>query len=240
MESKKISLWISKASNLSAQLTRPAISPIEAVMFLRAGRECASEMSSFLMHKMTNLSDPGEKSAPGSEASGDGNGPARFTEILRLQQAKNVLVNAINSAALLQQKQHNGSVSCISQLSITPAARRGTDGGVAEHDRERHQRDSEEELQTLMRVRGLLAVENMKMDQVIASISEGSSALQALHARLEEVGATLTFTHTLVRGLLRVKTLDDLALRISWVLFVVVVLFVWSQRIFGLGAVHVL
>jgi hypothetical protein len=220
--SSKIAAWISRADRLAAQLTRKtpsSSSSIETVLFLRAARECASEIASFLM------------STQHAAASNDGD--IRFADILRLQQSKNELVHSINTAAVAQQ--HNVA-SCISKIHVkVQEGVDNTDDTIA-----RHQRASDEELQTLMRVRGLLAVENMKMDTVIASISEGSLALQALHARLEEVDETLTFTQSIVKGMLRVKTIDDLILRVTWVLFFAVVCFVWSQRIFGFGAVTVL
>lgn len=222
--SSKVTAWISRADRLTTQLARQSSSSsIETVLFLRAARECASEISSFLMS--AQYSQP--------TASSD-KGEVRFGDILRLQQAKNTLVHAINTAAVAQQHNVASSISRIHTKRQPPGAE-DTDDIVA-----RNNRASDEELQTLMRVRGLLAVENMKMDTVIASISEGSVALQALHARLEEVDETLTFTQSIVKGMLRVKTIDDLILRVTWILFFAVVCFVWSQRIFGFGAVTVL
>jgi hypothetical protein len=241
METKKVSTWISRASNLSAQLNRSPITPIETIMFLRAGRECASEISAFLLQKMVKNSSDQSPDCFSQEdkraiRSSDEQG-ARFVDILRLQDAKNQLVRAINAAALVEQREHASTTSSISKLVLGGRYR----GGSANTEGlKQRQSSSDEELHTLMRVRGLLAAENMKMDQVVASISEGSVALRTLHAKLEEVDAKLTFTQTLVRGMLRVKTLDDVLLRLSWVLFFVVVFFVWSQRIFGFGAVRVL
>ncbi|CUF91880.1 transmembrane protein, putative [Bodo saltans] len=222
--SSKVTAWISRADRLTTQLARQSSSSIETVLFLRAARECASEISSFLMSA--------QHSQPTSASSDKGE--VRFGDILRLQQAKNTLVHAINTAAVAQQHNVASSISRIHTKRQPPGAE-DTDDIVA-----RNNRASDEELQTLMRVRGLLAVENMKMDTVIASISEGSVALQALHARLEEVDETLTFTQSIVKGMLRVKTIDDLILRVTWILFFAVVCFVWSQRIFGFGAVTVL
>ena len=100
--------------------------------------------------------------------------------------------------------------------------------------------ESNEEMASLLRTRAMLSTENHKMSDVLSNIQEGSAALEALHRSLEGVQSTLSRTNRLVGALVRVKRLEDVVLRISWVVFVTTFCWVMGQRLFAIGGPTVL
>lgn len=92
-----------------------------------------------------------------------------------------------------------------------------------------------EELESLLRTRAMLSSESLKMNDVLTNIEEGSQALEALHRSLEGVQSTLSRTNRIVGALVKVKKLEDVVLRLSWVVFVAAFVWVLGQRLFAWG-----
>lgn len=87
-------------------------------------------------------------------------------------------------------------------------------------------------LRSLLHTRSMLSVELKKMDAAVQGIAGSSESLAALHQSLQDVHTTMETAQRMVRRLLTVQSRDDLLLRVSAALFVLVVLYVVAQRVF--------
>ncbi|KPA76932.1 hypothetical protein ABB37_07311 [Leptomonas pyrrhocoris] len=87
-------------------------------------------------------------------------------------------------------------------------------------------------LRSLLHTRSMLSVELKKMDTAVHGLASSGESLAALHQSLQDVHSSMATAQRMVRRLLTVQSRDDLLLRLSAVLFVVVVLYVVAQRVF--------
>ena len=96
----------------------------------------------------------------------------------------------------------------------------------------------EDSLKSLRRTQLLLQHELEKVELASKAIVSGAETMKKVNSDLKTVDATLRDAAKLVRAMLRVKTVDDILLRLSALCFVVVVAALWLQRIFGLWEVR--
>lgn len=87
-------------------------------------------------------------------------------------------------------------------------------------------------LRSLLHTRSMLSVELQKMDVAVQSLAGLGESLATLHQSLEDVHSSMATAQLMVRKLLTVQSRDDVLLRVSAVLFALVVLYVVAQRIF--------
>lgn len=217
---------LQRASAVTTQLkSRSALersnSSIETMVYLRAARECASDLArclSLFQQQQSQMAMDARSSAASHVYDA-----VPFSLMLQLQQAKQVLLQTIGTSA-----------AALDTTAVTRAGR------LSRKDKSSERLGAGEELAALLRTRKLLAAENMKMDQVVSSVAEGSAALATLYSKLGEVDSTLTATQSIVRSMLKVQSIDDLILRVTWLCFFATVLYIWSCRLLGLGDVRVL
>ncbi|CAJ1007475.1 putative Sec20 [Leishmania naiffi] len=89
-------------------------------------------------------------------------------------------------------------------------------------------------LRSLLHTRSMLSVELKKMDTAVQGLAGSSESLATLQQSLQDVHSSMEMAQRMVRTLLRVQSRDDLLLRVSAVLFVLVVFYVVAQRVFRL------
>ncbi|CAM38154.2 conserved hypothetical protein [Leishmania braziliensis MHOM/BR/75/M2904] len=89
-------------------------------------------------------------------------------------------------------------------------------------------------LRSLLHTRSMLSVELKKMDTAVQGLAGSSESLATLQQSLQDVHSSMEMAQRMVRTLLRVQSRDDLLLRVSAVLFVLVVLYVVVHRVFRL------
>ncbi|KAG5484722.1 hypothetical protein LSCM1_06542 [Leishmania martiniquensis] len=87
-------------------------------------------------------------------------------------------------------------------------------------------------LRSLLHTRSMLSVELKKMDSAVQGLAGSSESLAALQQSLQNVHSSMEMAQRMVRTLLTVQSRDDVLLRVSAVLFTVVVLYVVAQRAF--------
>lgn len=228
--SSRLRQQIARCEGLTAQLQQAQIkkpSSTEALLLISAGRRCASETAS-LIALVEGSDDNTNEASRGTP----------FHLRLELRNSKTALLQSLSAAAtgmLQEEKGRNPSAALLKRLSRKDACpRNANESDLPDSSGAKGRTPSDrEELEVLLRTRHLIAVENMKLDQVMSCVGEGSHALQQLNKKLETVDETLSVTHAIVASMIRVKTLDDVIVRASWVLFVCVVLFVWTQRLFS-------
>ncbi|ESL06199.1 hypothetical protein TRSC58_06130 [Trypanosoma rangeli SC58] len=93
--------------------------------------------------------------------------------------------------------------------------------------------DTVNALRSLLHTRSLLNVELRKVQGAVDELAGTSVSLELLQSTLQDVNATVEVAQRLVRKLLSVKSTDDLLLRISVAVFVVVLAYILAQRLFG-------
>ncbi|KPI84402.1 hypothetical protein ABL78_6546 [Leptomonas seymouri] len=86
-------------------------------------------------------------------------------------------------------------------------------------------------LRSLLRTRSMLSVELKKIDTAVQGLSGSGESLAALHQSLQDVHSSLATARRMVRKLLTVQSRDDLLLRLSAGLFLLVVLYIVAQRV---------
>jgi hypothetical protein len=87
-------------------------------------------------------------------------------------------------------------------------------------------------LRSLLHTRSMLSIELQKMDTVVQSLAGSGETLAALHQSLLDVHSSMATAQQLVRALLTVQSRDDVLLRVSAMVFALVVLYVVVQRVF--------
>ncbi|CBZ24485.1 conserved hypothetical protein [Leishmania mexicana MHOM/GT/2001/U1103] len=89
-------------------------------------------------------------------------------------------------------------------------------------------------LRSLLHTRSMLSVELKKIDTAVQGLAGSSDSLAALQQSLQDVHSSMKMAQRMVRTLLTVQSRDDLLLRVSAVLFALVVLYVVAQRLLRL------
>ncbi|AYU76799.1 hypothetical protein, conserved [Leishmania donovani] len=89
-------------------------------------------------------------------------------------------------------------------------------------------------LRSLLHTRSMLSMELKKMDTAVQGLAGSSESLATLQQSLQDVHSSMEMAQRMVRTLLTVQSRDDLLLRVSAVLFALVVLYVVAQRVFRL------
>lgn len=86
-------------------------------------------------------------------------------------------------------------------------------------------------LRSLLHTRAMLSTELHKMDAAVQGLAGSGESLQQLHQSLHDVHSTMSTAQVMVRKLLTIQSRDDLILRVSAVLFGLVVAFIVVQRV---------
>ncbi|GET86639.1 hypothetical protein, conserved [Leishmania tarentolae] len=89
-------------------------------------------------------------------------------------------------------------------------------------------------LRSLLHTRSMLSAELKKMDTAVQGLAGSSESLVALEQSLQNVHASMEMAQRMVRTLLTVQSRDDLLLRVSVILFALVVLYIVAHRVFRL------
>ena len=93
--------------------------------------------------------------------------------------------------------------------------------------------DNAAALQSLLRTRAMMAAEVDKMNEAVAALESDASSVRSVNDKLMTLSESLSAAQQLVSQLVRVKTVEDIVLRLSVLLFLMAVIFVWYQRLFG-------
>lgn len=86
-------------------------------------------------------------------------------------------------------------------------------------------------LRSLLHTRSMLSVELQKMDTAVQGLAGSGESLAALHQSLQGVHASMATAQLMVRKMLKVQSRDDVLLRVSALLFALVVFYVVAQRV---------
>ncbi|KAH9599804.1 Sec20 [Trypanosoma melophagium] len=136
---------------------------------------------------------------------------------------KSSLTGVVPTAVFLQLESHRAAIRRALPVAVAAAETSGSDGAA----------DTANALRSLLHTRSLLNVELGKVQGALDELAGSSESLQLLQSSLQDVNATVEMAQLLVRKLLSVKCKDDLILRISVVVFLLVVAYIIAQRIFG-------
>ena len=79
----------------------------------------------------------------------------------------------------------------------------------------------------------MMAAEVDKMNEAVAALESDASSVRSVNDKLMTLSESLSAAQQLVSQLVRVKTVEDIVLRLSVLLFLMAVIFVWYQRLFG-------
>jgi hypothetical protein len=94
-------------------------------------------------------------------------------------------------------------------------------------------KDTSEAVHSLLRTRNSLTNEVHRMESAVQKLIEGGESLKNVKDQLEEVDAQLSRTGRLLRQIARMDTVDDVVLRVSIVLYLLLLGYIWSSRLFG-------
>ncbi|ORC88587.1 uncharacterized protein TM35_000162250 [Trypanosoma theileri] len=138
-------------------------------------------------------------------------------------------LSPVPTALFVQLESHRAAIRRAIPLAVAAAETSGSDGAA----------DTANALRSLLHTRSLLNVELRKVQGALDELAGSSESLEVLQTSLQDVNATVEMAQLLVRKLLSVKSTDDLILRASLVLFIVVVGYIIAQRIFGFFPVRI-
>ncbi|KEG13636.1 hypothetical protein DQ04_00881040 [Trypanosoma grayi] len=124
---------------------------------------------------------------------------------------------------LVQLKSHRAAIRRALPTAVAAAETSGSDGTA----------DAVSALRSLMHTRSLLGIELRKVQGAVDEIAGSSASLDLLQTSLQDVNATVEMAQRLVRKLLVVKSTDDIVLRISAAVYILVVVYIMAQRVFG-------
>ncbi|CAD2222843.1 hypothetical protein AGDE_12396 [Angomonas deanei] len=93
--------------------------------------------------------------------------------------------------------------------------------------------DTAAALRSLLQSRALLQLEVQKVQGAVDHLSSGSEKIKTLNDQLNRVTGALDMAQVAVKHLLNVQSREDVVLRLSWLVFILVVLYIFLQR--GLG-----
>jgi transcription termination factor NusB len=100
-------------------------------------------------------------------------------------------------------------------------------------DRGNGDKDTSEAVHSLLRTRNSLTNEVQRMESAVQKLIEGGESLKNVKDQLEEVDAQLSRTGRLLRQIARMDTIDDVVLRVSIALYLLLLGYIWSSRLFG-------
>nr|CCC95317.1 unnamed protein product [Trypanosoma congolense IL3000] len=127
-------------------------------------------------------------------------------------------------------------ITLLAQLDTHRAAiRRALPAAVAavEAGGEESAAETASALRSLMYTRSILNMELRKVQGAVDELRGSSKSLEVLHTALQDVNATVELAHRMVGKLLSIKTVDDALLRVSVVVFILVLVYIVAQRVFG-------
>ncbi|RNF25855.1 uncharacterized protein Tco025E_01898 [Trypanosoma conorhini] len=130
---------------------------------------------------------------------------------------------AAPASLLVQLESHRTAIRRVLPTAVAAAEATRSEGAA----------DTVNALRSLLHTRSLLNVELRKVQGAVDELAGTSVSLEMLQSTLQDVNATVEVAQRLVRRLLSVKSTDDLLLRLSVAVFLVVLAYILAQRLFG-------